>query len=55
MVVVIEIAVNAALVTTISDIEMHADGDAQLQRLPIHLEEKAHNVCAGEGAASAMG
>ena len=49
VVVVIQIAVNATLVATVGDVEMHADRDAEPQRLLIHLRQKAHRASGGGG------
>jgi hypothetical protein len=42
MIVVIEIAVHAALIAAVSDVEVNADGHPQVQRFLIHLGQKAH-------------
>src|SRR5271170_4761891 len=55
VIVVIQIAVDAALVATIGDVEVHADGDAQPQRLLVHLRQKAHAASGGEAAEFVMG
>ena len=47
VIVVIEIAVDAALVAAIGDVEMHADRDAQLQGFLIHLIHQAHSASVG--------
>ncbi len=42
MIVVIEVAMHAALIAAVGDIEVNADGQTQVQRFLIHLGEKAH-------------
>ena len=41
-VVVIEIAMNAAFVAAVGDVEVNAEGNAQLHRLIVHLDQQAH-------------
>src|SRR5579863_5133012 len=54
MIVVIQIAVDATFVTTISNVEMNAERNAEDQRLLIHLRQKAHRT-SGAGGELAMG
>ena len=51
-VVVFEIAMFAALVATIGEIEMHAQGKAQAQRLGIQLLQQAHAPAPAADSAS---
>src|SRR5438067_9321866 len=48
MVVVVEIAVHAALVAAVGDVEVHAEGNSELQGALVHLLHQGH-------AASPMG
>src|SRR5208282_2949238 len=55
VVVVIQIAVDATLVATVSDVQMHADRNAQAQGLLVHLCQKAHCASGGEAGKFVMG
>lgn len=55
MIVVIQIAVNAALVATVCDIKMDAERNSKSERLLIQLEKKTHTAETGSGEASVMG
>src|SRR5580692_2220527 len=50
VIVMIEIAMNAPFIATVSDVEMHADGNAQPERLLIHLGQKTHAASGGDAA-----
>src|SRR5580693_9232260 len=49
VVVVIQIAVNATLIATVGDVQMHADWDTEPQRLLVHLRQQAHRASGGVG------
>jgi hypothetical protein len=42
VIVMIEIAMHAALVAAIGDIQVHGDGHAQVERLLAHFTHQAH-------------
>src|ERR1017187_2751077 len=44
VIVVIEIAMHAALIAAVGDIEVNAEGQAQVQRFLIHLSTKCHRL-----------
>src|ERR1700731_1112456 len=54
VIVVIEVAVDAAFVAPISNVQMHAERNAEAERLLIHLRQKAHRATAA-GGESMMG
>jgi hypothetical protein len=55
VIVVIEIAMNAALVTPIGDIDVHGQRDAQRHGFLVHFHKQAHRVSALPGFNSWMG
>src|SRR5205807_5054128 len=47
MIVMVEVAVHAALVAAVGDVQVHTDGDPQRQGFLIHLRQQSHSSSGG--------